>query len=118
MAKLTKDGTTNVMAKNSMTVSTTRSGTAIGLQAMTSESENIAIAYPNRVSGIRNTFSSGMPRRRYAKMKKGMDVATAEAMSMVVETSRPPTMFAGVRAVVKSRPGPFLFVSRIAFIAA
>ena len=51
-------------------------------------------------------------------MKNGIAVATADAISMAVETSRPPTMFAGVSAVVNSSPGPFLFVSRIAFIAA
>jgi hypothetical protein len=51
-------------------------------------------------------------------MKNGIAVATADAISIVVETSLPLTMFAGVSAVVNSRPGPFLFVSRIAYTAA
>ena len=41
---VTMPGTTKVIAKKSPTVIMTRSGTATGLHAMTSESENIAMA--------------------------------------------------------------------------
>ena len=51
-------------------------------------------------------------------MKNGIAVATVAPMRIAVAASRPPMMFAGVRAVVNSSPVASRFVSMIAFIVA